>query len=235
MIQPLQGILAYVSNIIDGVYEDDLVKKKKKQLYIRQMARAAVGMMRSTMWASAVTDFSFLSNVERTSAKLTEYFMDRVIDLQPIREHDYIRVTFVTPEEADSWGDFLVDEQFFEQVVQNLLHNGVKYSYPRTNVELKLRRSGRDLTVMVSSTGVPIDEADRERIFIDRERGLVASLYDPQGTGQGLYIARQIMRGFGGSVTLGPPRDDRKVAPPHGYPTAQRSTFIIFYPEAFPQ
>ena len=235
VIQPLQGVIAYSSNILGGLYEDDQDKKKKKLQYIRQMARAAVGMMRSTMWAARVTDFSFLSQIDREPIKLTEYFIERIIDLQPIREHEGIRVSFVNPEEADSWGTFLVDEQFFEQVVQNLLHNAVKYSYPRTKVELKVERSGKDLGVLISSTGVPIVSSEKDRIFNDRERGTTASRYDPQGTGQGLYIARQIMRGFGGNVILASSVEDRKVSPPYGFPAAQKSTFLITYPEAFPK
>lgn len=234
VIQPLQGIIAYISNTLDGLYEDDTEKRRKKFQYIRHMAGSAVGMMRSTMWASAVTDFSFLHNIDREPVKVTEYFIERVIDLQPIREHEGIRVSFVNPEEADSWGDFLVDEQFFEQVVQNLLHNAVKYSYPRTKVELKVQRNGKDLSVFVSSTGVPLDISEKDRVFRDRERGMVASRYDPQGTGQGLYIARQIMRGFGGTVLLESTVEDKRVTPPYGFPVAQKSTFKIIYPEAFP-
>lgn len=185
------------------------------------------------MWAARITDFGFLSQIDREPTKLTEYFMARIIDLQPIREHEGIRVSFVNTEEADSWGTFLVDGQFFEQVVQNLLHNAVKYSYPRTKVELKVERRDKDLGVLISSTGVPVDMSEKDRIFGDRERGTVASNYDPQGTGQGLYVARQIMRGFGGDVLLASSVEDRKVSPPYGFPLAQRATFIINYPEAF--
>jgi signal transduction histidine kinase len=233
--QPLQGVIAYSSNILEGVYKDDYEKERMKIRYIRQMARAAVGMMQSTIWASAFTDFDFLHHIEREPVKLTEYFIDRVIDLQPIREHEGIKVSFVNPDEANSWGDFLVDEKFFDQVVQNLLHNAVKYSYPGTKVELKVLHNGRELDVLISSTGVPIDESEKDRIFGDRERGGVAQQYDPQGTGQGLYIARQIMRGFGGTVLLESTVDDKRVVPPYRYPAAQKSTFRIVYPEAFPE
>jgi len=235
IIQPLQGVIAYISNILDGLYEDDPEKKREKFQYIRQMARAVVGMMRSTMWASRVTDFSFLNQVYREPVKLTAYFIERIIDLQPIRAQEHIRVSFVNPEEADTWGKFLVDEQFFEQVVQNLLHNAVKYSYPRTKVEVKVQRNNRELCVLISSTGVPINPEEQDRMFGDRVRGTVASRYDPHGTGQGLHIARQIMRGFGGDVLLLSTAVDKRVVPPQGFPTAQRSTFMIIYPEAFPK
>ncbi len=231
--QPLQGVIAYTDNILEGVYDRDPVKLNDKLRYIRQMAKGAAGMLRSTLWAAGITDFNFLKQVQRSSTKLTSYFLERVIDMQPIRMQDWIKVKFLSEKEADAWGDFLIDEQFFEQVVQNLLHNAVKYSYPRTTVEVKLFREVRTLKVNITSTGVPIDLADPEQIFWDRERGKVASKYDPQGSGQGLYLARQIMRGFGGDVKLLPSAEDRRVVPPPKFPTARRYTFQIIYPEAF--
>jgi signal transduction histidine kinase len=232
--QPLQGVIAYASNILEGLYKSEPEKLHKKFVYIRQMARAAAGMMRSAAWASGITDFGFLEQIERHPEKLTRYFIDRIIDLQPLREHDGIKVRFVNPDEADQWGDFLVDEQFFDQAVQNLLHNAVKYSYPNTTVLLKVFRAGKELTVRVTSTGVPIDLSEPDRIFWDRERGKLASRYDQQGTGQGLYLARQILRGFGGNIELLTPIEDSRTVPPTGFPTAQRCTFQIRYPEAFP-
>lgn len=232
--QPLQGVIAYASNILDGLYKNDPDKLRQKFLYVRQMARAAAGMMRSAAWASGITDFSFLEQIERHPEKLTRYFIDRIIDLQPLREHDEIQVRLSNTEEADQWGNFLVDEQFLDQAVQNLLHNAVKYSYPNTIVWLKVFRTGKELKVWITSTGVPIDLSEPDRIFWDRERGRLASRYDQQGTGQGLYLARQILRGFGGDVELLPPKEDRRATPPIGFPTAQRCTFQIRYPEAFP-
>jgi len=231
--QPLQGVIAYSSNLLDGIYDNEPDKKAQKLRYIRQMARAAAGMMRSNVWVSGVTDFSHLTGIMRTERKVAEFFIERLIDLQPIRANDGIRIQLTDEDKVDTLGNFLVDEVFFEQVVQNLLHNAVKYSYPRTVITLRVDRVADSLLVWVESIGVPIPASEQERIFFDRERGSVASAYDPIGTGQGLYIARRIMRGFGGDVSLEPSEIINGVRPPKNFPDPSRTTFKISYPDAF--
>lgn len=231
--QPLQGVIGYSSNLLDGLYDADPATIDMKLRYIRQMSLAAIRMLRNISWADKVNDFNFLKNVVKVPFRLAYYFLDRVKDMQPIRANERISVKLHNASEMAHWGDFWADDRYFDQVVQNLLHNAVKYSYPRTSAEVRLLRHGKDLRIQIASTGIPIQDGETALIFEDRERGEWASRYDQQGTGQGLYIARQIMRGFGGDVTLLRRDSDPSVSPPPGYPTAQRSTFEILYPGAF--
>jgi len=81
-------------------------------------------------------------------------------------------------------------------------YNAIKYAYAGTTVSVCVSREETALVVDVVSIGVPIRQEEKERIFWDRVRGAQAELYDPVGTGQGLYLARKIMRALGGDVTL---------------------------------
>ncbi|PXF58429.1 MAG: hypothetical protein C4B58_06900 [Deltaproteobacteria bacterium] len=235
LIQPLQGVVAYSSNIVDGVYGSaELEKIDEKLRYIRAMARSAASMMRSCMWASGITDFSFLRNIGRSQKPLNRWIIERIIDLQPIRMHEDIKIRYLDDENIEDSVQFAVDDLYFEQALQNVLHNAVKDSYPNTTVKVHAFKQARSLEVIIQSTGIPILPQERQRIFKDRQRGTTAEKYDKIGTGQDLYIAKRIMKGFRGDVVLAEkPWADNSVTPPKGFPKAQVNEFILTLPEAF--
>jgi len=62
--------------------------------------------------------------------------------MQPIRREDDIRIKLVNKDETDRLGHSALDDLYFDQVVQNILHNAVKYSYPYTIVMVTAGRDG---------------------------------------------------------------------------------------------
>lgn len=233
LIQPLQGVLGYVENTIDGIYRDE-EQRNEKLCYVRQMVRAAVGMIRSGAWLAESMDFASVGKAPRSEAKVTKYFLERVIDMQPLRKvHDKVLIALVNTDHLDTLGYFLADAIFFDQAFQNVLYNAVKYSYRNTTITVTVNRVKKELWVFIASTGLPIPENEDSRIFLDLERGETATMYDPIGTGQGLYITRKIMRGLGGDIELFSCEPVEDVQAPEGWPQPHRTTFKLWYPGAF--
>ena len=235
LIQPLTGVVAYTSNIVDGVYGSITNNKiEEKCKYIRYMSRSAASMMRSCVWATGVTDFSFLSKVSRSPKRLKKWIIERIIDIQPIRMHENIQTQYDEDKQAPDSLYFIVDELYFDQCIQSILFNAVKYSYPETIIEVSAKKDQTNLIVSVKSCGVPIAQEERGSIFQDRQRGKSAENYDKIGTGQGLFITKQIMEGFKGSVSLlNISKIIHNVNPPTGMPPAEENTFVLTLPEAF--
>jgi two-component system phosphate regulon sensor histidine kinase PhoR len=87
------------------------------------------------------------------------------------------------------------------QVFANLVHNAVKFSPPDSAVTVTVRRTGDGVEASVADHGIGIGETDLPRIFerfykADRTRTAGG------GTGLGLAIARHIVAGHGGSLTV---------------------------------
>jgi signal transduction histidine kinase len=93
------------------------------------------------------------------------------------------------------------DAARIEQVLANLLVNASQHA-PGTRVVLRARREAHRAVLSVEDEGPGIPEAARERVFapyekVDRpERG--------PGLGLGLHIAREIVRGHGGTIRVVP-------------------------------
>jgi len=85
------------------------------------------------------------------------------------------------------------------RVVVNLIENALKYSDPRSAIELMAHRDGPWLAFVVADRGPGVPAAERERIFepFYRPDGVPA---DTTGIGLGLSIARALAELQGGSL-----------------------------------
>jgi len=97
-----------------------------------------------------------------------------------------------------------VDVPRFEQVVDNLLENALKYAAGSVLPEVTLvedEGEGR-LTVIDHGAGVPEDE--RERIFDRFYRATNVQAVTDTGIGLGLYICRRVVEAHGGRIWVEP-------------------------------
>ncbi|NVM79140.1 PAS domain S-box-containing protein [Duganella sp. SG902] len=95
----------------------------------------------------------------------------------------------------------LTDERRLRQALLNLLANAVKFT-DRGGVSLRVSAlDGQRLRFEVADTGVGIEPAQRERIFLPFEQaGELPRRQD--GTGLGLAISRQFVRLLGGEIEV---------------------------------
>ncbi len=85
------------------------------------------------------------------------------------------------------------------RALSNLLDNGCKYG---DRVEVELTISPGTATIMISDHGPGIAEGDQERAFMPYQRLESSRNRETGGTGLGLTIARDIIHGHGGEISL---------------------------------
>lgn len=83
------------------------------------------------------------------------------------------------------------------QVLANLLSNAIKFTPVGKSASIRLERTGADVRLAVSDTGVGIEADNLEAIF---ERFWKAKADDKPGWGLGLYISRCIVEAHGGRI-----------------------------------
>lgn len=92
----------------------------------------------------------------------------------------------------------LADPDNTRRVLQNLLHNAIKFTPDGGAIEVGAAPEGEDVRFWVRDSGVGIAPDQLERVFerfhkLDRTRS-------EEGAGLGLAIARHIVRGHGGRI-----------------------------------
>jgi signal transduction histidine kinase len=88
------------------------------------------------------------------------------------------------------------------QLLDNLVSNAVKFTEDGGRVVVALERSGEDVVLSVSDTGIGIPAAEQRRLFDRFFRASSAQARAIDGTGLGLTIARAIVEAHGGEVGL---------------------------------
>ncbi len=87
-------------------------------------------------------------------------------------------------------------------VVVNLLDNAVKYSPEGGEIGVRVAVGGGRVFISVSDQGVGIDPDDFPRLFTRFSRLEQQDVRGGDGTGLGLYIAREIARRHGGDIMV---------------------------------
>lgn len=96
----------------------------------------------------------------------------------------------------------LADAGKIEQVLNNLLTNAVKFSYPGSQVQVVLETAGDELLLRVSDKGQGMTPEQVSRLFHPFARGRSQGTAGEASTGLGLVIVRKIVEGHGGRIDV---------------------------------
>jgi phosphoserine phosphatase RsbU/P len=93
-----------------------------------------------------------------------------------------------------------VDRDRMLQVVTNLLSNAVRMSPSAETVSVSAQRDNGMVVISVADHGPGVAPPHREEIFEKFARGVGLPARDGEGTGLGLFVARQIVEHHGGRI-----------------------------------
>jgi len=97
----------------------------------------------------------------------------------------------------------LADPTRLEQILNNLIDNGVKFNRPGGKVWISARREDEGwISISVRDTGVGIPPADQPRVFERFYRTEKSRSRDTGGSGLGLAIVKHLVQAHGGALRL---------------------------------
>lgn len=135
--------------------------------------------------------------------------------VRPIAHEKKIELNFDFGDYDDIW--LQANEDLLDRVIINLLTNAIKYSPPKSEVEITLELSEEGLKVMVADQGEGIDEEQMKSIFKPFSRIRRHEMAKIKGIGLGLRFVKAAMERFNGSVSVKSELD-------------KGSCFILFFP-----
>jgi two-component system phosphate regulon sensor histidine kinase PhoR len=116
----------------------------------------------------------------------------------------------------------LADIRSFQEILQNLLANAIRYSMPGGRITIDAAAVGEsEVVISVADTGLGIPKSDLDRIFERFYRTDAARSRESGGTGLGLSIVKHLVEAHRGRIEV-----ESELG--HG------STFRVFLPQAQP-
>ncbi len=193
------GNISMTSEVLVGGTEGQLDEEMRELLSVIQSS--------SNFMLALVNDLLDISAIE--SGKLNLNL--ETIDLVPLVQHNVSlnkslaeqkQIRLVFRRDDDAAYKMRVDPAKIEQVLNNLITNAIKFSYPESVIEVAMQTKGPDVLILVKDTGQGIPTHEIDNIFEPFKRTSVKSTAGEKSTGLGLAIVRKIVAGHQGEIRV---------------------------------
>lgn len=111
-------------------------------------------------------------------------------------------ITFTFVNKANNTLQVLADPHKLAYVFENIFLNAIKYTPQGGMVSVILEKTDEYVRVSVVDNGIGIPEHDKSHIFQKLYRASNARIVEHEGTGLGLFIAKQIVEENGGNISF---------------------------------
>jgi len=98
--------------------------------------------------------------------------------------------------------NIIVDSDRIMQVLDNLVTNAIKFSYPNTTVTISARKINGNVEISVADQGQGIPEDEISKIFKEFSKASVRPTAGEKSTGLGLAIAKKIIEAHQGTISV---------------------------------
>jgi two-component system phosphate regulon sensor histidine kinase PhoR len=208
---PLTAIQGFAETLLGGALED--VQNRSRFLEIIREHALRLGRL--------TDDLLKLSQIEagQMQREMRPVAVPEIIN--PCMEVARIKAEqkglFLEAEYSGNLPMLFGDARSFQEILQNLLDNAVRYTAAGGHIRVKAAADGSELVLSVADTGIGIPKADQDRIFERFYRADAARSRESGGTGLGLSIVKHLVEAHGGRI---------KVESEVG----QGSTFYVYLP-----
>lgn len=194
MRNPVTAFNQLLSHLVEGYGSMNNDERLKYLSYSYKSAKGTLDLLDDLLvWSRAQSnkiDYKFdcndLSDIVKTVISSTETVAKNksIIFKNNFVEHLYV----------------YCDRSTVETVLRNLMTNAVKFSFPQSYIELKYEVQADKVKILVRDFGVGINDSIRNKIFSIGEKVTNKGTSGEQGTGLGLFICHEFVKGNGGTI-----------------------------------
>ena len=196
---PIFNIQGYISTLLDGGLEDELINRK----YLERAEKSIDRLI------NIVNDLDTISKLESNMNRLEMEKFDIVALTKEIAEQAEmeadkkgIRISIKGADNLPSPFWVLADKHYIGQVIVNLLINSIRYGKEGGQTRVHFRDMLDKILVEVEDNGLGISKEDLPRVFERFYRTDKGRSREQGGTGLGLAIVKHIIEAHGERISV---------------------------------
>jgi len=181
---------------------------KSKNIVEEDLKNATMALEASQKMLRIVNDLLDVSRIEDDSlgydfkkTDLEQFLKENFLQIMPIAKKYGIKLYFKRPRNQIN---VVIDSKKMSMAIMNIIDNAIKYNVKNGSVTISAQMSDDKNFALVSinDTGVGIPREEQDGIFKKFHRGERSAQLMPDGTGLGLYIAKNVINKHGGKIWL---------------------------------
>ena len=176
---PIFNIQGYISTLLDGGLEDELINRK----YLERAEKSIDRLI------NIVNDLDTISKLESNMNRLE------------MEKFDIVALTKEIAEQAEMFW-VLADKHYIGQVIVNLVINSIRYGKEGGLTRVHFRDMLDKILVEVEDNGLGISKEDLPRVFERFYRTDKGRSREQGGTGLGLAIVKHIIEAHGERISV---------------------------------
>ncbi len=201
---PLTALRGYLSMLLEGDFGALADKQKPVFDILSKSTERLITLIKDLLDISRIESGRLELKLE--SVDLAEIAKTLIGDLMPNAINKKLKLTFNKP--PRKLPHVVVDTQRIRQVMLNFVDNAIKYTL-QGQIDVNLRQEKEELIFSVTDTGRGLSKEEILRLFTKFTRVGGARRFHTEGTGLGLYVAKQIVNEHHGEVGVDSPGHDR--------------------------
>lgn len=201
---PLTALRGYLSMLLEGDFGALLDKQKPVFDILSKSTERLITLIKDLLDISRIESGRLELKLE--SIDLADVADTLVRDLMPNAMNKKLQLIFNKP--SQPLPHVVVDAQRIRQVMLNFIDNAIKYT-TQGRIAVSLRQEKKELIFSVTDTGRGLSPEEIDKLFTKFTRVGGAQRFHTEGTGLGLYVAKQIVNEHNGAVEVVSPGHER--------------------------
>jgi len=194
---PLSAIKWTIRMLLDG----DVGKLTDEQTEFLKKAYQSnermVNLVNDLLNVTRIEEGRYLYNPEELD--MIELIEKTIIPLKEIAERKNLKFEFLKPKEKEI--KVRVDKEKISLAISNLVDNAINYTKEgKISIQFEYDSKDKQVKFSVKDTGIGISEEQQKRLFSKFFRGINAIKAETEGTGLGLFIAKNIIEAHNGRI-----------------------------------
>lgn len=192
---PLTSVKGYLSMTLEG--DAGKVSEKQRKL----LSQAFTSSQRMVYLIADMLNVSRLKTgkfvIEPEPTDLAEVVQTEIDQLQGTSAARGLKLTYKRPADFPT---LMLDQTKIRQVIMNFADNAIYYTPSGGHIDVELKDTGKTIEFTVTDDGIGVPRREHHSLFSKFYRAGNAKKLRPDGTGLGLYMAKKVIIGHGGSV-----------------------------------